>query len=374
MKSVLIGTVYPWRGGIAQSNEALYRALKKRGECKLISFNFLYPSIFFPNKSFLDTGKGPVDIKPERIVNSINPFSWLKAISVVKKNNPDVVIVRYWVPFLAPCYGTIVRLIKRNKNIKVICLVDHARSNEKRFIDAIFAKYVFNSCDSFLAFSNIVKDDLKALVKNKKIIVSPLPLFNNFGKKASKQLAIKKLNLDKKQRHLLFFGFIRKYKGLDILLDAMADSRIRKLNIKLLVVGEFFGSKEEYFEQVDKLGLKENVVFRSEYVPGEEVKYYFCASDMVVQPYRDASQSAVTPVAYHFERPTLVTDVGGLAETVPDGVVGYVTKPNSKAIADAIVDFYSKNKEKKFVKGIISEKRKFSWDILVNKIEQLSKS
>lgn len=374
MKSVLIGTVYPWRGGIAQSNEALYRALKKKGQCKLISFDFLYPSFFFPNKSFLDTGKGPADIKPERIISSVNPFTWWKAASVVKKENPDIVIVRYWVPFLAPCYGTIVRLIKRSKKIKVICFVDHARSNEKRFIDAAFAKYVFKVCDSFLAFSDTVKDDLKTLVKNKKIIVSPLPLFNNFGKKVSKSLALNKLGLNKKQRHLLFFGFIRKYKGLDLLLGAMADERVKKLNIKLLVVGEFFDKKEEYLEQVQKLGISKNVVFRSEYVPGEEVKYYFCASDLIVQPYRDASQSAVTPVAYHFERPMLVTDVGGLAESVPDGVVGYVTKPNSKAIADCIIDFYNKNREKEFVKGVISEKKKFSWDILVKKIEQLAKS
>ncbi len=373
MKYILISTAFPWRGGIAQSNEGLCRALNhtKGSSCKIISFSFLYPSFFFPNKSFKDTGKGPTDLNIVHKVSSINPFTWFSVAAQVRKEKPDVVIVRYWVPFLAPAYGSIVRLIKRDKDIKIVCLVDHVKPHERRGIDSLFAKYALEPCDSFMVFSEIIGKDLAGLVRKKRIACSPLPLLTNFGAKISKSKALRALKLKQGQRHLLFFGFIRKYKGLDLLLDAMADPRVKKLDIKLMVIGEFFDPKEPYEEHVRSLGLQQNVMFRSEYVPGEQVKNYFCAADLIVQPYRTASQSAVTPVAYHFERPMLVTDVGGLAETVPDGVVGYVVKPSAKAIADAIVDFYQKRRESKFEAGVRMEKKNLQWDVFVRRFQVL---
>ncbi|TAL52779.1 MAG: glycosyl transferase family 1, partial [Nanoarchaeota archaeon] len=229
MKSVIISTAYPLRGGIAQSNEGLSRAMNKAGiKNHIISFKFLYPSFFFPNKSFKEVGKGSSDLKISSEISSINPLTWFSVASKIKKEKPDFVVIRYWVPFLSPALGTIARLIKLNTKIKVICLVDQVYPHERRFVDDILAGYTLGSGDAFIVFSKSVEKKLIDFAKGKKIVQTPLPLYTAFGKKISKLNAKKRLGLQKDNRVLLFFGFIRHYKGLDLLIKALAEPKVRK--------------------------------------------------------------------------------------------------------------------------------------------------
>ncbi len=365
-KAIIVGPAFPLRGGIANFNEALCRAMNAEGiETKIISFSLQYPNFLFPGKTQYDKGKGPSDIRIETKINSINPFNWMKVASQIKAEQPDFVVLRYWLPFMGPCLGTIAKRIKRRSKIKVIAITDNVIPHEKRFGDRPFTKYFIKQCDGFIAMSQSVLTDLKEFTATDKKSFLPHPIYDIFGEKVSKDAALQKLQLNPNDKHLLFFGFIRKYKGLDLLLEAMADERVKALNIKLIVAGEYYEDAAPFNEIIRKNGLEQNIILKTEYIHSDDVRYYFCAADMVTQPYRTATQSGVTQIAYHYERPMLVTNVGGLPEIVPHLKVGYITEISSKSIADAVVDFYSRSREQEFTANTIIEKKRFLWSSFV---------
>jgi D-inositol-3-phosphate glycosyltransferase len=371
-KIIIIGPAYPLRGGIANFNEALCRQMVAEGfDAKIISFSLQYPGFLFPGKTQYDTGKGPEDIRIETSINSINPLNWLKISKQIKAEKPDFVIIRYWLPIMGPCLGTIARRIKRNTSIKVIAITDNVIPHEKRPGDSWFTGYFVRQCDGFVAMSQSVLKDLEQFTANDKKMFLPHPIYDIFGPKLEKTIARQELQLEVSGRYLLFFGFIRKYKGLDLLLQAMADARIKALGIKVIVAGEFYEDDKPYLELIRANKLEQSVILKTTYIPSEQVRYYFCAADMIVQPYKTATQSGVTQIAYHFERPMLVTNVGGLPETVPDKKVGYVTEINSMAIADAILDFYINDREQQFTANTVTEKRRFLWSSFVKGVEEL---
>lgn len=308
------------------------------------------------------------------MLNSINPFSWAKVVRYVKAQKPDYVIIRYWLPFMAPCLGYIAKRLKRNSGIRIIAITDNVIPHEKRIGDSALTRYFVKRCDGFVAMSKSVLDDLERFTTNKHKKFIPHPVYDIFGEKVSREEAVSHLNLNREERHLLFFGFIRRYKGLDLLLEAMADVRVKELGVKLIVAGEFYEDRAYYDRIIEKHKLQDSLIMRTEFIPADEVKHYFCASDIVVQTYRSATQSGITQVAYHFDRPMLVTDVGGLAEIVPDRKVGYVCELSPQSVADAIVDYYKNERENEFVENVKQEKKRFLWSAMTEGIEELVKS
>lgn len=370
-KNIIIGPAFPLRGGIANFNNALCKAFINEGiHSQIYSFSLQYPSFLFPGKTQFENGKPPHGFQIKKIINSINPYNWWKVARAIRKENPDYIIIRYWLPFMAPCLGSIARMVKWNTNIQVLAITDNVIPHEKRLGDNFLTSYFVKSCHGFLTLSSSVLDDLSKFTNctNKKFI--PHPIYDIFGDRVQKATAIQQLDLDADNKHLLFFGFIRKYKGLDILLKAMAD--VRLMGVKLIIAGEFYDDPQEYLDLISELGIQDQVILKSDFIPSDQVKYYFCASDMVVQTYKTATQSGVTQIGYHFERPMLVTDVGGLAEIIPHHKVGYVTEVSPVAVADAIIDFYANNREQEFAENTKKEKQRFSWKNLVHTIHKMA--
>ena len=372
-KVIIIGPAFPFRGGIANFNNALAQEYHNRGDqVTLYSFTLQYPGFLFPGTTQYESGEAPKNLKIKTLINSVNPFNWINVARKINTENPDYVIIRYWLPFMAPCLGTIARLL--NKKIKILAITDNVIPHEKRIGDTLFTRYFVKSCDAFLSLSASVLDDLSKFTNTtyKKFI--PHPIYNVFGDKITKAKALENLGLNSEDKHLLFFGFVRKYKGLDLMLKAMADSRIKAMGIKLIIAGEFYNDKTKYTDMITNLGIEDNIIMKSDFIPAEKVKDYFCAADMITQTYRTATQSGVTQIAYSFDRPMLVTDVGGLAEIVPNNKVGYVTSQNPIAIADVIIDFYTNNKEEEFSDNTSLEKKRFSWKFFIEGLDELMDS
>ena len=372
-KVIIIGPAFPFRGGIANFNNALAQEYYDRGdEVILYSFTLQYPGFLFPGTTQYESGEAPKNLKIKTLINSVNPFNWINVARKINAENPDYVIIRYWLPFMAPCLGTIARLL--NKKIKILAITDNVIPHEKRIGDTLLTRYFVKSCDAFLSLSASVLDDLSKFTNTtyKKFI--PHPIYNVFGDKIPKAKALENLGLNSEDKHLLFFGFVRKYKGLDLMLKAMGDSRIKAMGIKLIIAGEFYDDKTEYTDLISDLGIAKNIIMKSDFIPANKVKDYFCAADMITQTYRTATQSGVTQIAYSFDRPMLVTDVGGLAEIVPHNKVGYVTSQNPTEIADAIIDFYTNNKEEEFSDNTSLEKKRFSWKFFVDGLDELMNS
>ncbi len=374
MKVVIIGPAFPLRGGIADFNEALAIALQNDGnEVIIYSFYYQYPKILFPGKTQLADGGKPAYLKIKSTLSSVNPFSWRKTASAIVNEKPDLVIVRFWLPFMAPALGTVAKHL-RKKNIKVIAITDNVIPHENRIGDSSLTKYFIKNCDAFITMSGSVLKDLEKFTLTDKKVFLPHPIYNIFGERLSKAEARKNFNLPSEERIILFFGFIRKYKGLNLLLDAMADERIKQRNIKLLVAGEFYGDEQMYHDKIKALNIGENIILHTSFIDKQKVRDYFCSADLVVQPYITATQSGITQVAYYFGRPMLVTNVGGLSEIVKDRRVGYVTDVNSKAIADALCDFYDNNREMEFSANVDVDKEKFSWKYFLNGLKKLYES
>jgi D-inositol-3-phosphate glycosyltransferase len=370
---VLLGTTWPFRsGGIASFNERLARALISEGnEVTIYTFSLQYPGFMFPGKSQYSDQPAPEDLVIRIKVNSVNPFNWLIVGRELRKMAPDLMIIRFWIPLMAPALGTIARIVRKNRRSRVVALADNIIPHERRIGDMLLTKYFVHSIDGFVTLSHKVLDDLKKLSPLAPVLYTPHPLYDNFGEAVSREEALKQLGLDPGFRYLLFFGFIREYKGLDWLLTAFADPRIRKFRVKLLVAGEYYTSPQKYEEIIRENQLEEHVVMHTQFIGDGMVPNYFCASDLIVQPYKSATQSGVTQIAYHFEKPMLVTNVGGLGEIVPNGKVGYTVSPEPKAISDAILDFLDNDRSADFVRNIKAEKTRFSWKKMVATIEQL---
>jgi len=368
-KIVFIGTSHPYRGGLAAFNERFAAEIQSGGNTvRIETFTLQYPGIFFPGKTQYSDGPSPDNLEITRSINSIWPFNWIKVARRIRKEKPEIVIFRFWLPFMAPCFGTMARLIKRNGHTKIIGLLDNIIPHEKRPGDNILTRYFIKAIDGFIAMSRSVLNDLERFNRDKPRVFSPHPVFDNFGSPISREEALEKLGLDAGFRYILFFGLVREYKGLDIMINAFANQELRKMKVRLLVVGEFYIARSPYDEMILKNGLEENIIIHPYFVPNHEVAYWFCASDIISQPYKSATQSGVTQIGYHFNKPMLVSDVGGLAEIIPHGRGGYVVKPDHLSVAEALIDFFSNNRYDDYVKGIKAEKHKYSWETMVKNL------
>ncbi len=304
-------------------------------------------------------------------INSINPLNWIRVGKQIKKEKANLVIINYWLPFMGPCFGTIARIIKKNKFTKIISILHNIIPHEKRFGDKSFTQYFIKPIDAFVAMSDSVLEDIKVFDTKKKSGFCPHPLYDIFGEPVEKSKAKQFLKLQENINYVLFFGFIRDYKGLDLLIEAFTDKRLQELNLKLLLAGEFYSNEEKYISLIEKNNLFNFIELRTEFIPDEIVKYYFSAADIVVQPYKTATQSGISQIAYHFNKPMIVTKVGGLPEIVPDGKVGFVVDVDSSEVANAIYRFYDENLEEEFSKNSAEEKKKYSWNRMVTTINQL---
>jgi glycosyltransferase involved in cell wall biosynthesis len=375
-KVVIIGPAYPLRGGLASFDERLAKAFIENGDdATIYTFSLQYPSFLFPGTTQYSSEAAPKNINIKVCINSVNPFNWIKVGNELKKIKPDIIVVRYWLPFMGPCLGTILRRVKKNKHTKIICIADNISPHEKRFGDVSFTKYFLKPIDAFITMSEKVMNDLRTFTqKPAKQVVHPL--YDNFGEIVDKKIAREKLGLNENQNIILFFGFIRKYKGLDLLLEAMKILKNRQLstvNCQLLIAGEFYEDRKLYDELIEKLDIKDQLILRTDFISDSEVKYYLSAADFVIQPYKNATQSGVTPLAYHFEKPMLVTKAGGLPDLVPDKKAGLVCETNAEDIAKHILELYELG-EDYFLPHLREEKKKYSWNILVETIKELSKN
>jgi D-inositol-3-phosphate glycosyltransferase len=367
MNVVIIGPAYPLRGGLATYNERLARAFAAAGDAvRIVTFSLQYPDFLFPGQTQYSTGAAPEGLAIEVSLNSVNPWSWWVLGRRLARERPDVVVFRFWLPVMGPALGTVARLVARNG--------DNVIPHERRPGDGLLTRYFLSACHGFVTMSRAVLADLQRLgYADRPALYRPHPLYDNFGPAKPKAEALAALGLDPAFGYLLFFGFIRAYKGLDVLLEAWADPRLAALPVKLIIAGEFYEDAAPYEALISQHNLEIRLVRATHFIADEAVADYFSAADLVVQPYKHATQSGVSQVAYHFGRPMLVTDVGGLAELVPNEIVGYVVPPTAQAIADALVDFYANNREEEFAAGVRSEAKKFSWEVMVAALKEVAR-
>ena len=372
-KVFIIGPAYPLRGGLATFDELFCEAFLQQGhDCEIISYSLQYPNFLFPGSTQFDTsGIAPKNIKINTLINSINPISWNKTARFIKKQKPDFIVFRFWIPFMGPALGSIARMVRKS-GVKVLAITDNVIPHETRPGDVAFAKYFIKACDGFITMSKAVMKDLEKFTStaNKKYLLHPL--YTSFGEKINKQEARSKLGLPTDKQLVLFFGLIRKYKGLDLLLDAMKELKSNP-NINLVVAGEFYDDKQLYLDLIKQYDIENQVIIHGKFIANEDVKLYFSATDLVTLPYKTATQSGVTQVSFHFEVPTLVTNVGGLGEIIPDKIAGYVVEPNGKDIADGIRDYFENNRMPAFTEGMKKEKQKYDWKIFVDEVIDLYK-
>ena len=373
-KIFIIGPAYPLRGGLATFDELFCTAFNEQGhDCEIISYSLQYPNFLFPGSTQFDTtGVAPKHIKIHTLINSVNPISWIKTANFIKKQKPDFIVFRFWIPFMGPSLGSIARMVRKS-GIKVLAITDNVIPHEKRIGDAAFAKYFIKSCDGFVTMSKAVMKDLEnfTTTKHKKYLLHPL--YTSFGEKLNKSDARKVLGIKGDVNLVLFFGLIRKYKGLDMLLDAFNELK-ENPNIILLIAGEFYEDKQPYLDLIEKYQIQNQVILHAKFIANEDVKLYFSAADLVALPYRTATQSGVTQVSFHFEVPTLVTNVGGLGEIIPHQKAGYVVEPNGKAIAESIKDYFTNHRMPLYTEGMKQEKQKYDWKIFVNEVLDLFRS
>jgi glycosyltransferase involved in cell wall biosynthesis len=375
-KVIIIGPAHPLRGGLATFNQRLAKEFNDQGfDCALYSFSLQYPSFIFPGTTQYTDEPPPAGLTIHTVINSINPLNWIRVGNRLKKERPDLIIVRFWLPLMGPALGTILRRVNKNKHTKIICIADNVIPHEKRPGDKPFTKYFLKSCDAFITMSEKVLNDLRIFEKDKPAQLVSHPLYDNFGAIISKQEAREKTGIGTAEAVVLFFGFIRKYKGLDLLLEAFSllKKEEKGKHIKLLIAGEFYEDEKNYTELIDRLDIRSQLILHTDFIPDSEVRNYLCAADCVVQPYRNATQSGVTPLAYHFEKPMVVTNVGGLPALVPHNKVGLVVEPNPAAIATGILRFFELG-EDYFIPHLRSEKQKYSWASLLKGITNLAEA
>jgi len=373
MKILIIGTAYPLRGGIAHFNALLGSHLQKKHVVETITFKRQYPKFLFPGTTQDETGEHHGEIPAPQLVDSINPLNWLHVAAEVARRKPDLLIFKYWLPFFGPCFGTIAKFAKKKTGASVIFICDNIIPHERRPGDVAFTRYAFRHADGFIVQSDAVERDLLQNFPGSLYRKVPHPVYENFGTALPKESARVALGISAK-KVMLFFGYVRAYKGLLVLIDAMkllVDAGMT--DCTLLVVGEFYDDETRYRNRVREVGLEPYVRFISEYVPNDQVTTYFSAADVVVLPYLSATQSGIVQIAYNFDKPVIATDTGGLAEVVVDKKTGLIVQPNSPdALARAIEQFYTENREQEFVRNVKTEKQKYSWDNLVQNIESLT--
>lgn len=368
MHIVILGTAYPFRGGLATFNERLARQLQAEGhQVEVITFTLQYPSFLFPGKTQYSSEQPPTDLHLTQRVNSCNPFNWLRVGRYIRRQQPDLLITCYWMAFFAPCYSIIERIAKRNGKTRAIALVHNMIPHEPSLLDKLFAPFYVRSTDGFVALSDSVVQDINHFDKNNKPKTSyPHPIYDHYGDPMTKQEACQALNLDPNNQYMLFFGLVRAYKGLDLLLDAFGQVKDRLPNLQLIIAGEFYEDEDKYRTQIANNQLTDRVIIRNEFIADADLRKYFGAADLIVQPYKSATQSGVTQVAFHFEKPMLVTNVGGLGEIVHDRKMGYAVAPQADAIAEAIADYYTHDRQADYTEYLILQKENYSWEKLAD--------
>lgn len=374
MNILIIGPAHPLRGGLASFNERLARAFMQEGHSvSIYTFSLQYPSFLFPGTTQYSSEPAPVDLNINVSINSVNPFNWIKTGNTLKKIKPDLIVVRYWLPFMGPALGTILRRVKKNKHTKVICIADNVIPHEKRPGDKFFTNYFLKPVDGFVTMSEKVMSDLRKFTTTKPGRIVLHPLYDNFGEKISKEEARQHLNISSNDFIFLFFGFIRAYKGLDLLLNAIKILKEKdpQTNWKVMIAGEYYEDKTQYEQLIKELGIEDRLLLKTDFIPDSEVRNYLCSADCVVQPYRNATQSGVTPLAYHFEIPMIVTNVGGLPSLVPHQKAGLICSPEAASIAAAMQEMKQKGRDY-FINGIKEEKQKYSWAVLSKTIQELA--
>lgn len=371
MKIAMIGPVHPYKGGIAHYTDLLCRALREDGnEVQLYSFKFQYPKLLYkkPQKDMKSSGFGTNDA--DFCIHTLNPFNWIRVADRIKKQKPELIILQWWHPYFAPCFWSICKLLRREK----ILFVCHNVFPHERFpLDRLLTKWTLGCGRYFITQSKMDARDLLSVKHDAVYRVTPHPTYGMFCKQGmSMQKAREQLQIDQGQRALLFFGFVRKYKGLQYLLEAMKLLKERDFKVQLWVVGDFGEDKDEYVEQIRRFEIGDQVQMVEGYVPDDEVEKYFAASDLVVLPYLSATQSGIVQIAFGFEKPVLVTEVGGLPDVVTNGKTGYVVEPRSaEMIAEAIMDYYINNRREAFVSQIEKEKDRFSWKTFVDTMMEM---
>ncbi len=369
-KVVIIGPAHPLRGGLASFNERMAKEFMIEDyQTSIYTFSLQYPSFLFPGTTQFSSEPAPSTLDIHVKINSINPLNWIKIGLELKKIQPDLIVVRYWLPFMGPCLGTILRIIKRNKKTKIVCIADNIIPHEKRIGDSIFTKYFIKPIDAFITMSSSVLNDLKQFT-NKPAQEIAHPLYDNFGNKMDADVAKKHLQIPLNTKIVLFFGFIRKYKGLDTLLEAIyilkQKGYFKNHLIQFLIAGEYYEDAKSYEDLIEKYQIKEQLIMRTEFIADSDVKYFLSCADCVIQPYKSATQSGVTPLAYHFEVPMIVTNVGGLPKLVPD-TIGLIAEPNAQSIAEKIETFFEQNNSI-YISNIKEEKKKYTWGKLIQTI------
>jgi glycosyltransferase involved in cell wall biosynthesis len=374
MKITIAAPAWPYRGGIAEfSNRLAMQFLSEGNNVDIITFRLQYPGFLFPGKTQYTDSAAPEKLKISRRLNSVNPLNWISEGWKIRKQKPDVLLLRFWLPFMGPCLGTIARIARSNHHTKVICIFDNVVPHEKRPGDKILTKYLVNSIDGAVVMAGSVGEELRMFRDDIPVKMNSHPLFDNYGKGVPAGEALSALNLDPGYRYLLFFGFIRAYKGLDLLIEALSLERLKNKKIRLVVAGEFYEDKEKYNGLVKEYGLESDIIFHDHFIKDSNVPNYFSIADLVVQPYKSATQSGVTQIAFQYSKPMLVTDVGGLREIVSHGKCGYVVQPDPVAIAESIADYFDNNRKASFTECVVKEKEKFSWDKMTATIAEVYK-
>ena len=371
MKIALLSCFYPYRGGISQFNTYLYEELGKRHIVKAFNFTRQYPEILFPGKTqYVTADDEAVPVESTSLLDTANPFSYVRTYKAIKEWGPDVLIVRYWMSWFAPSLGYITRKMK--KHCKVISILDNVIPHEPHFFDAPLTRYFLGGSTGCVTLCDAVSKDLLALSPEKEYTEIQHPLYSHFGQKLERDDAERKLGLEPGKKNILFFGLIRTYKGLDILLEAFG-----KLSedYQLIIAGEPYGSFDKYQQIIDRLPNRDRIRMNLKYIKESEVKDYFSAADLAVLPYRSATQSGISSVSYHFVGPMIVTDTGGLRETIGDRGTGIVADEcTPEGILKEILRFFSDEElRKECIRNIRLEKERLSWNTFALKLEDFIK-
>ncbi len=372
---VLIGPVYPFKGGISHYTGLMYRALSKEHDVTMISYKMQYPKLLF-KKEQRDYANDTFKVEgTEFLINTANPFNILKTAGDIIKMNPDKVIIQWWHPYFAPCYRILTGRLKR-AGIEITYICHNVFPHERFPMDKKLTKMALKRGDKFILHAQGEVNDLLSIKPDASYKVQVHPTYSAFNfENMDTRTARKKLSVNPDERIMLFFGFVREYKGLKHLIKAVDILKKKYFKEegsmpKLYIVGDFDGNKDEYLASIEELKITNDIVIANGYVPDKEVEKYFSAADLVVLPYESATQSGIVQIAYGFEKPVIVTRVGGLPEVVEDGVTGVIVEPfDDEALAEAIFNYFNDNKKEEYIRGIKEREYRFSWDRMAEALE-----
>lgn len=375
MKIVILGTANPYRGGLATFNERLALEFQSQGhDVTIFNFSLQYPNFLFPGTSQFLENPHPDIVPNVRKVNSVNPFNWIKVGFELFRLRADVVIFRYWISFMAPCYFVIASILKLNRFSKIFTIVDNAISHEPKFYEKTVSRLFFWVSDLFLTMSEKVRIDLSSLT-SKPSILALHPLYDSYSPPKSKSEARTNLHLPIDEKIILFFGFIRDYKGLDLLLEAMSSPEIKNQNIKLVVAGEFYANREKYESLVSSLRIENQLYWHTDFIPDAKIADYFSAADAVILPYKASTQSGVTQIAFYYDLPIIATNVGGIKEMVENNTHGLIVDANAPSISKGVLNLYANDNREIYRQNIARDKSNYSWaafvEAILNEINRL---